>query len=304
VNYIKSSSFCTAVLPGMPPKVWLIACFNSELGRAIAERVLKSNDIAVIPQGPYSQQLAVNYPTKCTIVDLDTRDRAQCYSAVATTLDIHSKIDVLVNYGTSKLYVGGLEEMEQLHFRDQMELSFYSIVNIIHAVLPAMLGQVEAPKAVEPGGHMINIVDVNGLLGSAALTSSSAALHAVEGYSESLALSVSSSNVKVTIVESPLEVTVGTNPLVFTSDPEYRGYSSSMVDSTKSLLSAINVFPKQAFDDTVNTVLEIAGHKDPPGRIVVGKESCGDVKEYLSAICDDLDDFELEDPNGGRLSQS
>ncbi|ANB11700.1 hypothetical protein AWJ20_4521 [Sugiyamaella lignohabitans] len=206
-------------------------------------------------------------------------------------------------------------------------------------------------------GHIINVVDVNGILATPSLGLMTTAVRALEGYSESLALSVFEQNVKVTIVESALEVSVGTNPLVLAGNGRSSGrdesvstdngnekrnglnndggQDKSMIESdidnignsnsiqkassapdtsiereaakfysrstlcgeTKSVFSRISIFPKEPFNDTIHAVMEVAGVKNPPGRIAAGLAPSSQIREYLSAMSDDLDDFDPDAKN-------
>lgn len=173
--------------------------------------------------------------------------------------------------------------MEEWHFRNQMDLTFYGAVNMIQAVLPLMRKQFF--------GHIINIADVNGNIGTPALSLVAAAMHALEGYAEALAFEVAPFNIKVTIVESPMEVNLFTTPMVFApSLPQYG--PETTVGKVRRVLGEANVFPTEAFKHTVHTVISIGGLDNPPGRIIVGKDAIHQIKDKLAMLSDDLEEFQ------------
>ena len=164
-----------------------------------------------------------------------------------------------------------------------MDQTFYGAVNMIQAALPYMRKQFF--------GHIINIADITGNIGTPALSLLSGATHALEGYLEALACEVAPFNIKVSIVESPMELSLLTTPLVF-ADPRPQYGPDSAVGRMRAILSASNhVFPELAFRNTVHTVVSIGGLENPPGRIVVGKEAIAQIKNKLALLSEDLEQF-------------
>lgn len=165
-----------------------------------------------------------------------------------------------------------------------MDITFYGAVNMIQSVLPTMRSQFY--------GHIINIADINGNIGTPALSLMAASMHALEGYTEALAFEVAPFNIKVTIVESPMEVNLYTTPMVFApSFPQYG--PETTVGKVRRVLEQANVFPTLAFRNTVHTVVSIAGLENPPGRIIVGKDAINQIKDKLAMLSDDLEEFQV-----------
>ncbi|MSE19083.1 SDR family NAD(P)-dependent oxidoreductase, partial [Pantoea agglomerans] len=101
-------------------------------------------------------------------------------------------IDVLVNnagYG----YQSSVEEGVESEIRAQFDANVFGLFALTRAVLPAMR------KA--RSGHVINITSVAGLIGFASSGYYSASKHAVEGWSDSLALEAGPLGIRVTCVE-------------------------------------------------------------------------------------------------------
>lgn len=164
-----------------------------------------------------------------------------------------------------------------------MDITFYGAVNMIQAVLPCMRKQFF--------GHIINIADINGNVGTPALSLMAAAMHALEGYSEALAFEVAPFNIKVTTVESPMEVNLFTTPMVFAPSLEQYGPETT-VGKVRKVLGQANVFPSEAFRHTVHTVISVGGLDNPPGRIIVGKDAINQIKDKLAMLSDDLEEFQ------------
>jgi NADP-dependent 3-hydroxy acid dehydrogenase YdfG len=81
-----------------PVRVWLIPCFNTNLGRAVAETVLSQGDIAVIGSSSKSNELVSKFPETCSIVDIDSANQALCQSAVASAVLKWNRIDIVLRY--------------------------------------------------------------------------------------------------------------------------------------------------------------------------------------------------------------
>lgn len=104
----------------------------------------------------------------------------------------HGRIDVLVN--NAGFAVGGFAEdvaLEEL--RQQFETNFFGAVAMTKAVLPTMRQR--------RSGHIIQISSIAGLHSSVSVSSYSASKHALEGWTESLRMEVSSLGIKVVLVE-------------------------------------------------------------------------------------------------------
>jgi NAD(P)-dependent dehydrogenase (short-subunit alcohol dehydrogenase family) len=187
--------------------------------------------------------------------------------------------------------VGAVEEVEEIHLREQMEKTFYSAINIIHAVLPVFREQ--------NSGHILNVVDPNASLGTPCLGPLAASMHALAAYTESLALGLSKYNIKATLIQVALEVSLLTNPLTFVEN----GYNSSdaegltrsrksLSNDIKDLYTKLNVFPTKPFEDAVHGIVSVAGTKDPPSRLVCGEDTINELRQQLDLESEELDAFD------------
>ena len=182
------------------PKVWFITNCGALLGRIIAQTALsRGHSVAACARErhiPDLYALSLQYLDKCLLIECDVRNIPLCQSAVALTLEKYGRIDVVVNTA-SKTFVGAVEEVSDWNFREQMEVNFFGTVNIVRAVMPTLRKQ--------QSGHIVNITGLTGQIGTPSLALLSAAHHAVEGYSESLSFEVAPFNIKVTVVQPPID---------------------------------------------------------------------------------------------------
>ncbi|ODQ67151.1 hypothetical protein NADFUDRAFT_45346 [Nadsonia fulvescens var. elongata DSM 6958] len=122
--------------------------------------------------------------------------------------------------------------------------------------------------------------------GLAAVT---AANCAIEGYCESLAFEVAPYNIKVTVVEVPPEVGLFTNAVIFASEGQI--YKNTVTEKVRNTIESSDIFPSQAFRDAIDGILAIAAIDNPPGKLIAGLEAMNQVKEKLSIISEEMDDF-------------
>lgn len=143
-------------------------------------------------------------------------------------------------------------------------------------------------------GHFINLTDVTGSIGTPFMSLVSGAMHALEGYIEALACEIAPFNIKVSIVETPLELSLTTIPIVVAGSSSTSRYGPStaagrmrrMVESLQAVAE-----PDLVLYETVLTVMHIGGLENPPGRIIVGKEATNQLKNKLSLLSEDLEDY-------------
>lgn len=147
---------------------------------------------------------------------------------------------------------------------------------------------------------------------------------ALEGFCDSLAYEVAPFNIKITIVQPNLEVGVLTNkitsaPLLPQYAPENNQAPLSR-DIIGGLLDRIegvgqdgdgdgaqsrlgndditSLYPKlpaemksRLLAETLNAIIAIGGHENPPARHIVGFEGVASVKEKLKTVSEELEDF-------------
>jgi NAD(P)-dependent dehydrogenase (short-subunit alcohol dehydrogenase family) len=174
--------------------VWLITGASSGFGRALAEAALAADETVVgAVRTPASlDELAVAYPERLDVVELDVTDTARIPEVVFDVARRHGRVDVLVN-SAGRALVGAVEETSDAELRDLMDLQFFGPAALTRAVLPAMRRQ--------RSGAIVQITSMGGRMSFAGVGAYSASKFALEGLSEALAAEVEPFGIKVMIVE-------------------------------------------------------------------------------------------------------
>ena len=128
----------------------------------------------------------------CTCLPLDVTDPASVDAFTLEARKISGPPDALVNCAGT-LILGACESYPLDELRQVMETNFFGQAAMISAVLPLMR---------ENGhGRIVNFSSINGLLGIPFEGAYTASKHAVEGYSECLALEAKPFGIEVMLVE-------------------------------------------------------------------------------------------------------
>lgn len=180
------------------------------------------------------------------------------------------------------VYCGAVEEMDDWQISGQVQNTFINCTNILETMVPIFKRQ--------ENGHFIAITDINASSGGPGVGVLSGAHQAVESYSEGVALSLLSYNVKVTIVQADAEVTLLTNPVTFTNPMEK--YEGSYAGRTRRLVANSNKFPTKTFNNVLTAITSIAGIKDPPSRLFVGENVIDQVRNKLTTFSEELDGYQ------------
>lgn len=184
---------------------------------------------------------------------------------------------------------------------------------------------------------------VAGHLGTPGLGMHCASWWALEGFCDSLAYEIAPFNIRMTIVQPTIEIGVLTNKIVSAPPlpqylpgnnpaPLFRGLMGGLLDRISSVQQNGNhepspfarneitsLYPKLPAEmksallaETINAIIAIGGHENPPARHIVGHEGVASVKEKLKTVSEELEDFVevscavdideadgSEDPNAG-----
>ncbi len=174
--------------------VWLITGCSTGFGRELAKQAIERGFNVVVTARDV-QKVADLVPGKehqTLALALDVTDNDSIDGAVKAALAKFGTIDVLVNnagYG----YQSSVEEGVEAEIRAQFDANVFGLFAMTRAVLPAMR------KARR--GHIINITSVAGLIGFPGSGYYAASKHAVEGWSDALAVEGAPLGIKVTCVE-------------------------------------------------------------------------------------------------------
>jgi NAD(P)-dependent dehydrogenase (short-subunit alcohol dehydrogenase family) len=181
-------------MPAQDTPVWFITGCSTGFGRELAKLVLARGwRAATTARDPASlRDLVEEAGDRVLPLKLDVDDPAQSEAAVNAAIERFGAIDVLVNnagYG----YQSAIEEGVEAEIRAQFDTNVFGLFALTRAVLPGMRARRK--------GHVINITSVAGLVGFPGSGYYAASKHAVEGWSDSLAVETAPLGIKVTCVE-------------------------------------------------------------------------------------------------------
>ncbi|MGC0821596.1 oxidoreductase [Pantoea agglomerans] len=241
--------------------VWLISGCSTGFGRELAQQTIaRGFKVVVTARDTSSIADLVEGHDNTLAVALDVTRQASIDQAVKAALDTFGTIDVLVNnagYG----YQSSVEEGVESEIRAQFDANVFGLFALTRAVLPAMR------KA--RSGHVINITSVAGLIGFASSGYYSASKHAVEGWSDSLALEAGPLGIRVTCVEpGPFRTDWAGRSLHQTPStlPDYAETAAARMIATAEYSGTQKGDPARA----ATAMIAITEHDNPPRHLVMG----------------------------------
>ncbi|KAF2858601.1 NAD(P)-binding protein [Piedraia hortae CBS 480.64] len=309
------------------PRVWFVTCVTSPIGISLCRHALEHGDFVAggVPSGDASptfteflEQLRGEplWASRLSLIALDSRNVANSQSAVAEAVNKFGRIDILFCCD-SEVVIGTIEELSQdsrtrALVHDQFESNFFGPVNVIRTALPVLRKQ--------NNGHILLLSAITGHLGTPGLGMYCASQWAIEGYCDSLAYEVAPFNIKITILQPNMEVTVFTHKI--TSVPPMSAYAegTNPAPLSRNIFSGLldrlegtaeptlgdqlhsnevtSIYPplssamtERLVAETVHAVLSIGGHENPPVRHIVGVEGVTAVMEKLKTVSKELEDF-------------
>ncbi|MEQ1403756.1 oxidoreductase [Neorhizobium sp. Rsf11] len=173
--------------------VWFITGCSTGFGRELAKLTLDRGWPTVVTARDKSRVADLaDGRDNALALDLDVTDTGQIIAAVRAAEEKFGRIDVLVNnagYG----YQAAIEEGEEDEIRAMFDANVFGLFAMTRAVLPGMRARRK--------GHILNITSLAGFMGLPGSGYYAATKHAVEGFSDALALETAPLGIKVTCVE-------------------------------------------------------------------------------------------------------
>ena len=174
--------------------VWLITGCSTGFGQDLAKLVLERGWRAAVTARDKAKvaDIVRGADDRALALDLDVTSPDQVAAAVAATQERFGAIDVLVNnagYG----YQASVEEGDEAEIRAQFDANVFGLFALTRAVLPGMRARRR--------GHVLNVTSVAGFMGFPGSAYYAASKHAVEGWSDALAIEGAPLGIKVTCVE-------------------------------------------------------------------------------------------------------
>ncbi|CAB3751573.1 oxidoreductase [Paraburkholderia solisilvae] len=228
-------------------------------------------------------------------IDLDVTDARQIGSTVEAALKRFGAIDVLVNnagYG----YQAAIEEGVEAEIRAQFDVNVFGLFAMTRAVLPTMRARRK--------GHVLNITSLAGLAGYAGSGYYAASKHAVEGWSDSLAVEVEPLGIKVTCIEpGPFRTDWAGRSLKQTPNriADYAETAGKRMQVTAQSSGTQHGDPVRA----AQAMLSITEVSDPPRNLALGAGALDGGTKRLHALLADFDKWRdtslgADFPEGGK----
>ncbi|WP_317633641.1 SDR family NAD(P)-dependent oxidoreductase [Streptomyces albidocamelliae] len=213
------------------------------------------------------------------LLELDTTDSQQVRDTVRAAEAHFGGIDVLVN-NAGRGWYGSVEGSPEADVRRSFELNFFSVVDLVRAVLPGMRKR--------RSGWIVNMSSVAGIASVPGFGFYSAAKFAVEGMTDALRAEVEPFGIQVLAVE----------PGAFRTQA-YAGFADEPVTETveayRAFVETVRVAMvsqdgRQPGDPHrgVRAVIDAMAQDFPPRRIVLGSNGYDAVHDHLRDALDEL----------------
>lgn len=244
-------------------EVALVVGASSGLGRAVASRLASQGYVTYACARSFAGGQDDKLPPQgCASVAMDVTQEASVRKAVDSIVAEAGHIDVLVNCAAF-LTLGSLEDTTPEELEAVIGTNLIGMARVTRAVLPQMRRQ--------QGGRVVQFSSLNGRFAIPFQGAYTASKHAIEGYSEALAMEVRRFGIAVTLVE-PGDCRSG-------SDAYRRQAAAALLESSPyraPYLAATDKIRKDEAngmdpDRVARTVSKALKRRHPPARIVVAR---------------------------------
>ena len=265
-------------------KVWLITGCSTGFGRAFATRALEAGYSVAVASRKKSdiEDIVSKFPETSLAVTLDVTKPTEIQSAVKATIERFGQIDVLIN-NAGIGYFGAIEESEEAEVRRMFEINFFGLANLTKEVLPLMRSQ--------KSGHIINVASIGGLYSFPALGFYNATKYAVDGYSEALSKEVAPLGIKVTIVAPGGFRTDWAGRSANETPGQIADYKDT-ANATQAWLRSVDGNQAGNPVKAAEAVIKVVESKNPPLRLLLGKDAVEISKEKLASLTKDFTEWE------------
>jgi len=264
--------------------VWFITGCSTGFGRELARHTLELGYPTVVTARNVAQieDLAKGHEDNALLLKLDVTKAEDIESAVKATLARFGRIDVLVN-NAGIGYFASFEESEMEEVRQMFEINVWGLANMTRAVLPTLRKQ--------RSGTVVNISSQGGLVANPAVSFYTATKFAVEALSEALSKEVAPLGIKVLIVEpGPFRTDWAgrsANEAQHTIE-DYRATSGQRAEMIRNISGNQPGDPVRA----AKAIVEAVEAKDPPLRLLLGKQALQNARNKIADLQTDFDAWE------------
>ena len=192
-------SWTTADIPDLTGKVAIVTGANSGLGFYTTLELARHGALVVMAcRSREKTDEAIrdirgsNPESKLEFMALDLSDVASVGAFAKAFLDMHKRLDVLVN-NAGIGSIGAAEETSVAQAQGVFDINVFGVMRMVKEVLPFMRAQGR--------GRIINVSSVQGFIPAPYMAVYGASKHAVEGYTESLDHEVRDHGVRALLVE-------------------------------------------------------------------------------------------------------
>lgn len=261
------------------PKVWLITGISRGFGRALVEALVARGDTVIGTTRDGSADIPKG-KGRLDVLALDVVDAQAVKTTVAKAVQLHGRIDVIINNAGYGLLTS-VEEATDEEIERVFAVNFHGTRRVIQAALPHLRAQ--------RSGHIVNITSMAAVAPNPGSGYYSAAKMAVEGVSQALAREVAPLGIRVTIVEPSAFRTD------FLSDHSIRGGGSKLEDyaatagASYGRLAAMD--GKQPGDPVraAAAIIQAVDSPTPPLHLVLGSDAYNRTRQMLDAFSTDLE---------------
>ncbi|GAA4993847.1 SDR family oxidoreductase [Actinopolymorpha pittospori] len=255
---------------------WLITGASSGFGRLLAERVASAGNhvIAVARRADRLAELATLAPNHITPVILDLTSEG-AGPIVEEALRTAGGLDVLVNNAGYGLFAT-VEQTDDQSARAIFETNFFAMLSVLRTALPALR---------ESAGRIVQVSSFLGQVSWPATGLYSATKSAVELLSDTLALELAPTGVRVSTIQP------GVSRTGFASSVRFVAPNQTYAPTAGAFLSELSNRPIEGYGDpglVVDAILAVVAHPQPPRRLAVGSEAFEGVRGVLQAQLDEL----------------
>ncbi|MEU6240777.1 SDR family NAD(P)-dependent oxidoreductase [Streptomyces sp. NPDC047024] len=254
-------------------------------GMAYADAALERGDNVVLTarRPKLLDDWADRHGDRVLVLPLDVTDAGQVRDAVRAAEERFGGIDVLVN-NAGRGWYGSVEGMAEADVRRSFELNFFSVTEILRAVLPGMRAR--------RSGWIVNMSSVAGLRGVPGFGYYSAAKFAVEGLTEALREEVAPFGIRVLAVEPGAFRTHAYTAFADESVSESVDAYLPFVESVRTSMIGQDGCQPGDPERGVRAVLDAMDRGEPPRRIVLGAGGYEAVHEQLVGMVEELRAYE------------